>query len=131
MVRVGVLQKAKGMHGCNVAAQGQLVFSRKLLLQGVKKPYNPILGEMYRCYWKHKDGSKTMFVAEQVCVRLFDSLYLRSPHVECALPAGVAPSAPQRLVRQQPAAGLCHQRDSDSAVQVCIPRMSRPGAVFL
>jgi hypothetical protein len=21
---------------------------------------------MYRCYWKHKDGGKTMFVAEQV-----------------------------------------------------------------
>ena len=38
--------------------------------RGLKKPYNPILGERFRCYWLHPDGSKTFYVAEQVRYRL-------------------------------------------------------------
>ncbi|GMT06531.1 hypothetical protein PENTCL1PPCAC_28705 [Pristionchus entomophagus] len=34
--------------------------------KGIKKPYNPILGETYRCCWEHPDGSTTFYVAEQV-----------------------------------------------------------------
>ncbi|XP_076041457.1 oxysterol-binding protein-related protein 8 isoform X3 [Oratosquilla oratoria] len=34
--------------------------------KGLKKPYNPILGETFRCYWKHPNGSRTFYVAEQV-----------------------------------------------------------------
>lgn len=34
--------------------------------KGLKKPYNPILGETFRCYWEHPNGSKTFYVAEQV-----------------------------------------------------------------
>ena len=34
--------------------------------KGLKKPYNPILGERFRCYWKHPSGSKTFYIAEQV-----------------------------------------------------------------
>eukprot|EP01114_Cavostelium_apophysatum_P008315 TRINITY_DN2071_c0_g1_i2.p1 TRINITY_DN2071_c0_g1~~TRINITY_DN2071_c0_g1_i2.p1 ORF type:complete len:1089 (+),score=358.13 TRINITY_DN2071_c0_g1_i2:115-3381(+) len=34
--------------------------------EGVKKPYNPIIGELFRCMWKHPNDSKTFFVAEQV-----------------------------------------------------------------
>lgn len=35
--------------------------------QGVKKPYNPLLGEFFRCKWVHdEDGSTTHYVAEQV-----------------------------------------------------------------
>lgn len=36
---------------------------------GVKKPYNPIIGETFACYWKHNDGSKTQYFAEQVLHR--------------------------------------------------------------
>ncbi|KHJ49486.1 hypothetical protein D918_00613 [Trichuris suis] len=37
------------------------------LLQGLKKPYNPVLGEMFRCYWHSPEtGSKTFYIAEQV-----------------------------------------------------------------
>ena len=35
-------------------------------LQGVKKPYNPLLGEYCRSKWVHEDGSTTHYVAEQV-----------------------------------------------------------------
>ena len=34
--------------------------------KGIKKPYNPILGEHFRCLFKYYNGSETYFVAEQV-----------------------------------------------------------------
>ncbi|CAL8104965.1 unnamed protein product [Orchesella dallaii] len=34
--------------------------------KGLKKPYNPILGETYRCCWEHPNGSRTFYLAEQV-----------------------------------------------------------------
>lgn len=34
--------------------------------KGLKKPYNPILGETYRCYWEHDNGSRTYYISEQV-----------------------------------------------------------------
>ncbi|KAJ6651441.1 hypothetical protein lerEdw1_021014 [Lerista edwardsae] len=35
--------------------------------KGLKKPYNPILGETFRCMWIHpKTNSKTFYIAEQV-----------------------------------------------------------------
>uniref|UniRef100_A0A8D0L5Q4 Oxysterol-binding protein n=1 Tax=Sphenodon punctatus TaxID=8508 RepID=A0A8D0L5Q4_SPHPU len=35
--------------------------------QGLKKPYNPILGETFRCMWIHpRTSSKTYYIAEQV-----------------------------------------------------------------
>ncbi|XP_016905977.2 oxysterol-binding protein-related protein 8 isoform X7 [Apis cerana] len=34
--------------------------------QGLKKPYNPLLGETFRCYWQHPNGSRTFYIAEQL-----------------------------------------------------------------
>ncbi|VDN55829.1 unnamed protein product [Dracunculus medinensis] len=34
--------------------------------KGLKKPYNPILGEIFRCKWEHPDGSASYYIAEQV-----------------------------------------------------------------
>jgi hypothetical protein len=35
--------------------------------RGLKKPYNPIIGETYRCYWVHpQTNSRTFYVAEQI-----------------------------------------------------------------
>ena len=35
--------------------------------KGLKKPYNPILGEVFRCQWENpKTNSKTFYIAEQV-----------------------------------------------------------------
>ena len=35
--------------------------------KGLKKPYNPILGETFRCYWHHPEtDSRTFYIAEQV-----------------------------------------------------------------
>ncbi|XP_050411094.1 oxysterol-binding protein-related protein 8 isoform X2 [Patella vulgata] len=35
--------------------------------KGLKKPYNPIIGETFRCYWRHpKTNSRTFYIAEQI-----------------------------------------------------------------
>ncbi|GAB1598485.1 Hypothetical predicted protein [Argonauta hians] len=35
--------------------------------KGLKKPYNPILGETFRCYWRHpKTNTRTFYIAEQI-----------------------------------------------------------------
>ena len=35
-------------------------------VQGVKKPFNPIIGETFACAWRHDDGSLSQYFAEQV-----------------------------------------------------------------
>ncbi|KAB1270288.1 Oxysterol-binding protein-related protein 8 [Camelus dromedarius] len=40
--------------------------------KGLKKPYNPILGETFRCLWFHpRTNSKTFYIAEQVLEMYF------------------------------------------------------------
>ena len=34
--------------------------------QGVKKPYNPIMGEVFHCKWDYGDKGTTLYIAEQV-----------------------------------------------------------------
>ncbi|CAO0802785.1 unnamed protein product [Mucor circinelloides] len=34
--------------------------------KGVKKPYNPVLGEIFRCKYKYSNGTEATYVAEQV-----------------------------------------------------------------
>ncbi|OBZ79115.1 Oxysterol-binding C23B6.01c [Grifola frondosa] len=34
--------------------------------RGVKKPYNPVLGEFFRCRYDYPDGSQGFYIAEQV-----------------------------------------------------------------
>ena len=34
--------------------------------KGPKKPYNPVLGEIFRCKWEHPDGTSSYYIAEQV-----------------------------------------------------------------
>ncbi|KAI8979278.1 hypothetical protein BDF20DRAFT_820343 [Mycotypha africana] len=34
--------------------------------KGVKKPYNPVLGEVFKCKYTYDDGSEAIYVAEQV-----------------------------------------------------------------
>jgi hypothetical protein len=33
--------------------------------KGVKKPYNPVLGEFFRCRYDYPDGSRGFYIAEQ------------------------------------------------------------------
>lgn len=50
-----------------------------LVFQGIKKPYNPILGETFRCCWFHpQTNSHTFYIAEQVSCCL-DAQLLQTP----------------------------------------------------
>ena len=44
--------------------------------KGLKKPYNPILGETFRCYWEHPNGSKSYYIAEQGIDMVFSHIFL-------------------------------------------------------
>jgi hypothetical protein len=49
------------------AVESILTNTKHFSTQGLKKPYNPIIGERFRCYWKHQEtGTRTFFVAEQL-----------------------------------------------------------------
>ncbi|RYG51826.1 hypothetical protein EON67_02575 [archaeon] len=43
-----------------------LALHRAARVQGVKKPFNPIVGETFACVWEHDDGSRSEYFAEQV-----------------------------------------------------------------
>jgi hypothetical protein len=45
-------------------------------LKGVKKPYNPVLGEMFRCKWKLPNGTESFYVCEQVSHHPAASAYM-------------------------------------------------------
>lgn len=62
---------------------GRLLFACCLTLlldpQGLKKPYNPIIGETYRCMWLHqKTNSKTFYIAEQVAAPTYTDAFIFS-----------------------------------------------------
>ena len=45
----------------------QRVKNPMFFFQGLKKPYNPIIGERFRCYWNHPNtNSRTFYIAEQL-----------------------------------------------------------------
>jgi len=39
---------------------------RAFRVSSVKKPYNPVLGEFFRCTYSYPDGTEAFYVAEQV-----------------------------------------------------------------
>lgn len=59
--------------------------------KGLKKPYNPILGETFRCKWEHPDNSTSYYVAEQV------SFLVLSPLSDCFFPGNFLSCEPESL----------------------------------
>lgn len=99
--------------------------------QGLKKPYNPIIGETFRCMWLHqKTNSKTFYIAEQVTAALAwvwkAFLSLTHTHKHCtyfalwSLPfsPGVASSSSVGTVRQQQERWLLSQWQHPCQIQV-------------
>lgn len=73
MVHLWVLQKTKGQENKHIKDLVVSLITDDIIImvvpnpQGLKKPYNPIIGETYRCMWlHHKTNSKTFYIAEQV-----------------------------------------------------------------
>ncbi|KAJ2920388.1 hypothetical protein MD484_g44, partial [Candolleomyces efflorescens] len=45
--------------------------------KGVKKPYNPVLGEFFRCRYDYSDGSQGFYIAEQEYIITMPNMYAR------------------------------------------------------
>ncbi|KAG9035438.1 hypothetical protein FRB95_011303 [Tulasnella sp. JGI-2019a] len=62
--------------------------------KGVKKPYNPILGEIFRCSYEYPDGTKGFYVAEQVSHHPPISAYFYiSPHNKIRIAGELRPKS--------------------------------------
>jgi len=62
--------------------------------KGVKKPYNPILGEIFRCKYEYPDGTKGFYVAEQVSHHPpISAYYYISPHNKIRLAGELRPKS--------------------------------------
>jgi hypothetical protein len=46
-------------------AQLSTLFNANTGYSGVKKPLNPILGEIFTCYWTYPDNTKGYYISEQ------------------------------------------------------------------
>ncbi|KAG8856938.1 hypothetical protein FRB96_006201 [Tulasnella sp. 330] len=62
--------------------------------KGVKKPYNPILGEIFRCTYQYPDGTRGFYVAEQVSHHPPISAYFYiSPHNKIRIAGELRPKS--------------------------------------
>ena len=82
-------------------------------MQGLKKPYNPVLGEVYRCFFHHaKTNSKTYYLAEQVsssdCEHETDAR-------RCL---GLAPSSDHEFLRLQSSGRFLSARPYSGQVEI-------------
>ncbi|KAI0073751.1 Oxysterol-binding protein [Panus rudis PR-1116 ss-1] len=62
--------------------------------KGVKKPYNPVLGEFFRCRYDYKDGTKGFYIAEQVSHHPpISAFYYISPENKVAIVGELRPKS--------------------------------------
>ncbi|KIO23185.1 hypothetical protein M407DRAFT_244881 [Tulasnella calospora MUT 4182] len=62
--------------------------------KGVKKPYNPVLGEIFRCRYEYPDGTKGFYIAEQVSHHPPISAYFYiSPHNKVRIAGELRPKS--------------------------------------
>ncbi|NWH74550.1 OSBL8 protein, partial [Piaya cayana] len=58
--------------------------------KGLKKPYNPILGETFRCVWIHpRTNSKTFYISEQVAAKNCTNILSKINHIFIAVSENV------------------------------------------
>lgn len=95
-----------------------------VVVQGVKKPYNPIIGETFACFWKHPDGSRSQYFAEQVLHRPpISAIYFENRDHNLHATAHVWTksqfAAPQVRRCQLPTAAELPPRASASTTTIC------------
>jgi hypothetical protein len=62
--------------------------------KGVKKPYNPVLGEFYRARWDFEDGTHAYYISEQVSHHPPGSVYAYvNPSKELRIDGHIEPKA--------------------------------------
>ncbi|RUS26487.1 hypothetical protein BC938DRAFT_470704, partial [Jimgerdemannia flammicorona] len=62
--------------------------------KGVKKPYNPILGELFRCRYNYSDGTQAFYVSEQVSHHPpISAYYFASPENQTIIAGDLRPKS--------------------------------------
>lgn len=104
--------------------------------KGVKKPYNPILGEFFRCKYEYSDGSSGFFVAEQVSHHPpISAFYYASPTNQIEIWGDLRPKS--KFLGNSAATimeGTSHlrfvDRKEDGDYQITMPNMYARGILF-
>ncbi|KAM0790788.1 hypothetical protein ACM66B_004636 [Microbotryomycetes sp. NB124-2] len=104
--------------------------------KGVKKPYNPILGEFFRCRYDYPDGSVAYYVAEQVSHHPpISAWYFASPDTDLELYGELRPkskflgnSAATIMEGENKVKFL--SRPEDGEYQITMPNMYARGILF-
>ncbi|KAK4047878.1 Oxysterol-binding protein OBPa [Microbotryomycetes sp. JL221] len=104
--------------------------------KGVKKPYNPILGEFFRCRYDYPDGTVAYYVAEQVSHHPpISAWYFASPDTDLELYGELRPkskflgnSAATIMEGENKVKFL--SRPDDGEYQITMPNMYARGILF-
>ncbi|KAH9446381.1 hypothetical protein Pst134EA_030301 [Puccinia striiformis f. sp. tritici] len=104
--------------------------------KGVKKPYNPILGEIFRCKYEYPDGSLGFYVAEQVSHHPpISAFYYVSPTNQIEIWGDLRPKS--KFLGNSAATimeGTSHlrfvDREDDGHYQITMPNMYVRGILF-
>lgn len=131
VVHLWVLQKTEGQQNKHIKdpVEYLVIEDTKVTMvpnpQGLKKPYNPIIGETYRCMWlHHKTNSKTFYIAEQVMAHEYQlPLYWRhsSSHgdgISFHFSPGIPSSPSVCLLCQQQEGWILPKRQHPRQIQV-------------
>lgn len=104
--------------------------------KGVKKPYNPILGEFFRCRYEYPDGSEGFYIAEQVSHHPpISAFYYVSPTNQIEIWGDLRPKS--KFLGNSAATimeGTSHlrfvDRGEDGHYQITMPNMYARGILF-
>ncbi|KNZ62271.1 hypothetical protein VP01_1292g7 [Puccinia sorghi] len=104
--------------------------------KGVKKPYNPILGEFFRCRYEYPDGSEGFYIAEQVSHHPpISAFYYVSPTNQIEIWGDLRPKS--KFLGNSAATimeGVSHlrfvDREEDGHYQITMPNMYARGILF-
>lgn len=104
--------------------------------KGVKKPYNPILGEIFRCMYDYPDGSQGFYVAEQVSHHPpISAFYYSSPENHIEIWGEVKPKSKYlgnstATIMEGTSKLVFADRKEDGPYEITMPNMYARGILF-
>ncbi|CAH7688287.1 hypothetical protein PPACK8108_LOCUS23230 [Phakopsora pachyrhizi] len=104
--------------------------------KGVKKPYNPILGEIFRCRYDYPDGSQGFYVAEQVSHHPpVSAFYYASPDNQIEIWGDLRPKSKflgnsAATIMEGTSKLLFGDRKEDGVYKITMPNMYARGILF-
>lgn len=99
--------------------------------KGVKKPYNPVLGEFFRCRYSYSDGTTGLYVAEQVSHHPpISAFYYCSPEHGELRPKSKFLGNSAATIMEGTSKVLMRDRPEDGEYVISMPNMYARGILF-